>query len=112
MTADELLLQAIAAGLTSAPDGEQLLIRPKGRVNDELRVAIVAQRGAVLASLLARTSMPAILAPVSPRPCSDFEQLHMDVFCLHFQFPMTEPVRPCRCVAFKQRTPALPWGDE
>lgn len=109
MTTDELLLQAIAAGLTLEADSERLLVRPKGQVADELRTALVAQRGEVLAALAACKTMPAILASVLPRPCADCEELHAGVFCLHYQVTMPEPGRLCRCVAFIPRVPALPW---
>ena len=109
MTTGELLLQTIAAGLVVEAGGERLLVRPKGQISDELRTALVAQRGDVLAALCERTSMAAILASVPPRPCADCELLHAGVYCLHYQATMPEPGRLRRCVALKPRVPALPW---
>ena len=94
MTADELLLQAIAAGLTVEADGERLLVRPKGQVADELRTALVAQRGEVLAALAARTTR----CPRSWRACYRVPAptascCTLACICLHYQATMPEPGR-------------------
>src|SRR5262245_14055518 len=113
MTPDELLLQAIAAGLTVALDGNRIAIRPKGQITDELRAAIVEQREGILEALRARGTMPAILASTPPRACNDCEPLHVEgVHCLHYNVTLPEPARLVRCVAFRERQPALPWEND
>jgi hypothetical protein len=44
-------------------------------------------------------------------PCADCERLiGAGTFCEHYQVALPEPTRPCRCVRFEQRAPALPWA--
>jgi hypothetical protein len=108
VTAAELLVRAIADGLSVALEGEHIVVRPTAKIGDELRQAFVEQRQAVVAELAAATSMPGMLAPIPPRPCRDCEHLH-GAYCLHYQAVLLEPLRPCRCGRVEQRAPELPW---
>jgi hypothetical protein len=109
VTPVELLLRAIEGGLTVALEGDRIAVRPREQLSDELRRGIVEQREAVVEALQARTLMPAILAPIPPRPCDECAQLQAGVWCEHYETNIPEPARPCRCVRFEQRAPALPW---
>jgi hypothetical protein len=109
VTPVELLLRAIEGGLTVALEGDRIAVRPREQLSDELRRGIVEQREAVVEALQARTSMPAILAPIPPRPCDDCAQLQAGVFCLHYQMNIPEPARLARCVRFQERVPDIPW---
>jgi hypothetical protein len=43
-------------------------------------------------------------------PCTECALLEgAGTFCTYYQATLPEPSRPCRCVRFEQRAPALPW---
>lgn len=54
MTAQSILVQAEAAGLTLRPNGDNIGIKPVARLTPELKAALVEHKAAVLAALRAQ----------------------------------------------------------